>query len=296
MLSEPSVFRTVTYPRDVPRRNVAPACRELARLARAHEGLLHAMAAAVLLGGAAPLEVCVGVVLTSPGPDGEEPLVRVVPREAALEIAHGWTDVRRALAGPSAPGRLDLLLEAGCVLGVASLDLDLTLPVRRGQAEGMHLPARLLFAKGAAFASVRDEPASVDTLRAAWAEHGRVLDRREDELVEELGAAAREPGECAGVVLSFGGENEAVAAVSRSEARALVSALVSAHPALARRVDQCGDGATGAAEHVVPVVVWAGGHLSVRKRRVAVGRGRGRHHAPVPPGALSPRRNARARA
>ena len=268
MLSEPAVFRTVTYPRDVPDRDVAPACRELARLARAHEGPLHAMAAAVLLGGAAPREACGGVVLTSPGPDGEEPLVRVVPREAALRIAQGWADVRRALAGPSAPGRLDLLVEAGWVLGVASLDLDLTLPVRRAQAEAMHLPARLLFAKGAAFASVRDEPADVGTLLAAWVEHGRVLDLREDDLVEALGvlAATRELGDCAGVVLSFGGDDRAVAAVPRAEARALVVA----HPALARRLDECDRGAPDDGEQVVPVVVWAGGHLSVRRRRVAV--------------------------
>jgi hypothetical protein len=249
-----------------------PACQKLARLPHEHEARLTGLLAAMLASRPEPVEHWAACVLTSrdeEAPPGAGPAVGLFPRSDTREMFAEMKGIQRVLRAPPLPGRLDVLLEADLVVGVSSCDLAPALPVTRAQAGAMHLPARLLFAKGAAFASVGAGPVDARTLEAAWVEHRRVLHEHLLDLAEacavalEAGAAGGEDedDDLAGVILSLGDEARVATVVPRVQA----ARLCAGHPALARRI-------AARVEGVLPIVVWAAGHLSVQTRLEAAER------------------------
>jgi hypothetical protein len=262
------VRQRLTYPEGMAPEAVRRACLEQLRMLERHEGFLSATLAKALLGGLPPVETWVGVILGSDA-DPAEVMVELGPREQAVYATEVWPAIARALSHPPAPGRLQVVVEAEGVVSLLSVDVSPALPVTRSQAQAMDLPAHLLFAKGEAFASVRDEARTVEGLLAAWDEHHRLVEDRVDDVLEDLRKAVgrHELAELAGVVLSLGQEGRAAAAVTRAQARKLVSH----HPALARKLEEPAriaraDG--GSKEFALPIVVWAKGHVSVQSRDV----------------------------
>jgi hypothetical protein len=265
------VSRVVTCPEGIRDEALDEACRKLALQPHTHEPRLTALLAKVLGSGPLPIEAWVGVVVTPPEDGGPGPPVAIIPRANAIDATHDLTGIAKVLREPPPPGRLDVLLAADSVVGVASVDLAPALPVTRAQAEAMHVPAHLLFAKGGAFASVGAESGDVETLLAAWTEHRRLLDARQDDLLEDLILASRdhELRDCAGVLLALSENDQAVTALTRTEARKVVAQ----HTCLARKLDGRGPVVrvnAGRQVCFVPLVVWAKGHVSVQTRGLVV--------------------------
>ena len=270
------VPRVISHAPGVERAALLEACREQERLILKYEARITAFIAKVLVDKLPPVEQWVAAVLTSSGPEGPEPepepepdLVEIAPREHAIEIAEPWPSIHRALLEPPLPDRLDVMVEAQLVIGLVSFDVEPALPVTRKQAEAANLPAHLLFARGEAFASLRDEPADLDSLRAAFEEHRRLLEESSDEVLHHLRKlSVRTPLEdCVGVVLALGPDGSAISAVTREQSRKLLADK----PFLSRKLDRCG--ISGALEDgrdilSIPIVVWAKGHVSVQTREV----------------------------
>jgi hypothetical protein len=263
--------RKITYPSGMNMEAVRQACAEQSRLLDRYEGRLTAVLAKALADGLPPTEAWVGVII---GPDADAPdyLVELGPREQAVQATAVWPSISRALEDHPPPERLDVVVESDGVVSLLSVEATPTLPVTRGQAEAMDLPAHLLFARGEAFASVREEPTTVEGLLAAWTEHRKLVDERIDDVLEDLRKtlASHPLADCAGVVLSLGEEGRAVTAVTRAQA----SKVLAHHPILARRLEGKGRVRQTRAppktheEMALPIVVWAKGHISVQWRDV----------------------------
>jgi hypothetical protein len=252
------------------------ARQEQIRLIAQNEVSLSARVARTIHEKWAPVEDWVGAVLTSGAEEGDEgdaaeangePFVGIAPRENALELVEPWKQMQDALRKPYLPDRLDCVVEAHLSVMLLTLDVDPALPVTRRQAEAANLPLELLFAKGQAFTSVRDEPVDDAVLLDAAREHRRLVDEQADSLLESALEAVRKHAfdACAGVVLSLGEKGEAVTVVPKEKARKIVAD----HPFLARRLDRpprrrsLPDGREALA---LPILVWAKGHLSVTFR------------------------------
>jgi hypothetical protein len=262
--------RALTYPAGTTQEQIRAASAVHLKLIEDHLPKITALVARILHDRLPALEQWVGALLGSPGPDGDEPLCEIGPRSTAIEFAETLPLIQQVLREPPIPDRLDTVVEAEDVVVLASIDIRPALPVTRKQAEALHLPAQLLFAKGDAFTSVRDEPADLASLQAAFEEHVRVSELHDEELLEDLARARSQHPieECAGVVLSLGEEGRAVTVLARETARRL---LVH-HPFLDRKLIE----ATlvtpmedGRKRYTLPVVVWAKGHVSVQTRDVA---------------------------
>jgi hypothetical protein len=256
------------------------ARQEQIRLIAENEVTLSARIARTIHEKWAPVAEWVGAVLSSGGgEEGDEVgparadcaergvFVGIAPRENALELVQPWRQMQRALRRPYLPDRLDCVVEANLSVMLLTLDVDPALPVTRRQAEAANLPIDLLFAKGQAFTSVREEPVDDTLLLEAAREHRRVVDDQSDSLVESAVEAVREHAfdTCAGVILSIGERGEAVTVVPKDKARKIVAD----HPFLARRLDRplrkrrLPDGREALS---LPIIVWAKGHVSVTFR------------------------------
>jgi hypothetical protein len=262
------VRQRLTYPEGMSRDAVRKACVEQHRMLERHEGHLTATLAKALLEGLPPVETWVGVILGS-GSTPEDVMVELGSREQAVYATQVWPTIARALSGTPAPGRLAVVVEAGGVVSLLSVDVSPALPVTRSQAQAMDLPTHLLFAKGDAFSSVRDEEPTVEGLLAAWDEHHRLVEERVDDVLEDLRKAVtrHELADLAGVLLSLGKEGSAAAAVARAQARKVVTH----HPSLVRKLEEPARVARapdGSEELALPIVVWAKGHVSVQTRDV----------------------------
>lgn len=262
------IRRQLTYPEGMSLATLKETCVEQMRLLERYEGRVTAMLAKSLLDGLPPIETWVGIILGS-DPDAPDIMVDVGPREQAIHATSVWPLIERALIEPPLAERLDVVVEAEGVVSLLSVDVSPALPVTRAQAQAMDLPVHLLFAKGEAFASVREEETTVDGLLAAWTEHRRLVDERIDDVLEDLRKAItrHELVELAGVVLSLGEEGRAVTAVTRAQARKLVAH----HPMLARKLDAPGRVfrmQDSREQMALPIVVWAKGHVSVQPRDV----------------------------
>jgi hypothetical protein len=249
--------------------DLANACRQQEKLVDKYEARLTAMVAKILQDKLPPIETWVAAVLTSPGPEDEEDLIEIAPRDQAIEIAEPWPSICRGLRDPPLPDRLDVIVEAEDVISLVSIDVDPALPVTRKQAEAANLPAHLLFAKGEAFASVGEEAADGKALLAAFEAHRVLLEENSDDLLDRLRTTAvRTPlGECTGVVLALGPDGNATSIVTRDQA----AKLVVDKPFLQRQLQRRGSPgklADGRDIIAIPIVVWAKGHVSVQTREV----------------------------
>jgi hypothetical protein len=268
--------RVVSHAPGMSREAVHAGCAEQERLVLKYEARLTSAVAQILVDGLPPLEDWVAAVLTTPGPDAdgnEGDLVEITPRQHAIEIMEPWAAVCAALKEPSAPDRLDVIVETGQTIGLISFDPEPALPVTRRQAEAANLPGHLLFARGEAFASLTPEPADERSLLEAFVLHRRLVDEQADEVLDALvrKTARSQLEELAGVVLALGPEGDAVSAVTREQSRRLVEGK----PMLARKLDRGAiAGATDDGRDIlsVPVVVWAKGHVSVQTRELVEGK------------------------
>jgi hypothetical protein len=268
----PAVLRVLSYPKDLPQEEIAEARQMHAKLIEEHEPRLSALVAKVIHEKLPPIEQWVGVIFSTPTDEEPDVFVDVGPREGAIEAARPWAAICKGLQETPLPDRLDVCVEAKGVVLLLSLDPEPALPVTRKQAEMINLPTELLFAKGDAFTSVREEPVEVGHLIAAIKEHRRLLDERGDEVLEEARRAMRthELKDCAGVLLSLGEEAQAVATVTRDKAKKITLH----HPFLTRKLERparTGKIADGREFCQLPVVIWAKGHVSVQSRDVALG-------------------------
>jgi hypothetical protein len=265
-----TIPRVISHPPGLDREGLVEACKQHEQLIAKYEARITGMVAKILQDKLPPIEQWVAAVLTSPGPEDEEDLVEIAPREQAIEIAQPWPSIDRGLREAPLPDRLDVIVEAMTVIGLVSIDVDPALPVTRKQAEAANLPAHLLFAKGEAFASVGDEPADVKTLLEAFTHHRTLVEDNSEELLERLRSmAVRTPlAECTGVVLALGPDGNAVSIVTREQASAK---LLVDRPFLVRKLGR--RGSPGKLEDgrdiiTIPIVVWAKGHVSVQTRDV----------------------------
>jgi hypothetical protein len=262
------VRQRITYPEGMPPDAVREACLAQFRMLERHEGLLTATLAKALLEGLPPVETWVGVILGSET-NPADVMVELGSRAQAVYATQVWPAIARGLSDAPVPGRLAVVVEAEGVVSLLSVDVSPALPVTRSQAQAMDVPVHLLFAKGEAFASVRDETRTVEGLLAAWNEHHRLVGERADEVLEDLrkAIARHELAELAGVLLALGQEGRAATAVTRAQARKLVRH----HPALVRKLEEPARvtrTAAGREEIALPIVVWAKGHVSVQSRDV----------------------------
>jgi hypothetical protein len=262
------IRQRITYPAGMPPDAVREACVAQFRMLERHEGRLTATLAKALLEGLPPIETWVGVILGS-ATDPADVMVELGSRAQAVYATQVWPAIARGLSDEPVPGRLAVVVEAEGVVSLLSVDVSPALPVTRSQAQALDLPVHLLFAKGEAFASVGDETRTVDGLLAAWDEHHRLVAERVDEVLEDLrkAIARHELADLAGVLLSLGQEGRAATAVTRAQARKLVSH----HPALVRKLEEPARIArteAGFEEIALPIVVWAKGHVSVQSRDV----------------------------
>ncbi|HEY1692887.1 MAG TPA: hypothetical protein VGG39_12040 [Polyangiaceae bacterium] len=264
-----AVPRVISHPPGMSREELAVACRNHEKLIEKYAARLTAMIAKILQDKLPPIETWVAAILTSPGPDDEEDLVEVAPREQAIEIAEPWQSICRGLRDPPLTDRLDVIVESDDVIGLTAIDVDPALPVTRRQAEAANLPAHLLFAKGEAFASVGEEPADGKALLAAYEAHMALLEENSDDLLDRLRTTAvRTPlRECTGVVLALGPDGNATSIVTREQA----VRLVADKPFLQRQLQRRGSPgklSDGREIIAIPIVVWAKGHVSVQTREV----------------------------
>ena len=264
-----TIPRVISHPPGLSREALVEACKLQEQLIAKYEPRLTGLVAKILQDKLPPIETWVAAVLTSPGPDEEEDLVEIAPREQALEIAQPWPSIDRGLRETPLPDRLDVIVEAMEVIGLVSIDVDPALPVTRKQAEAANLPAHLLFARGEAFASVGEEPADSKALTIAFEAHRDLVEENSDDLLDRLRThGIRTPlGECVGVVLALGPEGNAVSVVTREQA----GKLLADKPFLARKLTRKGPPgklADGREIISIPIVVWAKGHVSVQTRDV----------------------------
>jgi hypothetical protein len=248
---------------------IIEACREQERVIAQYEPRLTAMVAKILADKLPPIEAWVGAIFTTEDEIDEGVLVEITPRDQAIDATKMWGSIEKGLRAPPLPDRLDIVVEAQLVVGLVSFDVEPALPVTRRQAEAVNLPTHLLFAKGEAFASVGDEPATYDSLLAAWEEHKRLVDEHSDELLDKLRetSVGTPLEECAGIILALGPDGNAVSVVRRDQA----TKLVAEKPFLERKLtrgpssDELDDGREILS---IPIVVWAKGHVSVQMRDV----------------------------
>jgi hypothetical protein len=264
--------RLVSHTPGLSREAIVAGCSAQQKLILKHEAELTALVARVLVDGLPPLPGWVAAVLTSAGP-GDVDLVQLTSRQQAREITRPWGSICAALAEPSPPDRLDVVVEAGDTIGLVSFDPEPALPVTRKQAESANLPPHLLFARGHAFASLAPEPANLDALREAFVAHRRMVEERAEEVLDPLQRLTiRTPLEdLAGVLLALGPDGHAVSAVTREQARKLVHG----HPLLEGKLARGAiAGSLGDGRDIlsVPVVVWALGHVSVQTRELVESR------------------------
>jgi hypothetical protein len=241
------------------------ARKEQIRLIAEHEVTLSARIARTIHERSAPVEEWVGAVMSTDDDGG--PFVGIAPREHAIDLVQLWKQMEEALRKPYLPDRLDCIVEAHLSVMLLTLDVDPALPVTRRQAEAANLPLDLLFAKGRAFTSVREEPVDDDVLLEAAREHRRLVDEQSELLIESAVDAVRKHAfeSCAGVILSLGEKGEAVTVLPREKARKIVAD----HPYLARRLERPSRKRPlpdGRAALALPIIVWAKGHLSVTFR------------------------------
>ncbi len=275
--AEPPPWAGKPLPRVVPRTLVVDinegedklkeACAEHLRLIDRYEPRLTSQLAKILHDKLPPLSEWAGAIVTFPG---EADDCFIVPREHAIEAAADWPKIQDTLREPTLEGRLDVFLYAAYIATVLSVELEPALPVTRKEAEAAHLPPSVLFAKGKAFASVGDAPATLDELQAAWELHRKLLRENVDDLLESLGDKPRDTAlaNYAGVILELGEDAEAVSVVERAKAKQLV-----AHePFLLARLlaKPPGEPATlkEGAKGTLLVIVWAGGSVSVQSVQV----------------------------
>jgi hypothetical protein len=263
--------RVVSHMPGLARDALVEACKEQERLILEYEPRLTTFVAKILVDRLPTIEQWVAAVLTSSSEEGEDEgdLVEIAPREQAIEIAQPWPSINAGLKEPPLPDRLDIVVEAHQVIGLVSFDVEPALPVTRKQAEAANLPAHLLFARGEAFASLVEEPANDEALKAAFEEHRSLVDENSEELLDHLRKmSVRTPlAECAGVVLALGPDGNAVSAVTREQSRKLVAE----QPFLARKLDRgsvSGRMPDGRDILCIPIVVWAKGHVSIQTREV----------------------------
>lgn len=266
-----TIPRVVSHLPGLSKEALVAACREHERLIEEYEPRLTAMVAKILHDKLPPIEQWVAAIMTSSSPEDEQEgdLVEVAPREQALDVTQPWASIHKALREPPLPDRLDVVVEAQLVVGLVSVDIEPALPVTRRHAEAVNLPVHLLFAKGDAFASVGEGPASYEDLLAAWQEHKRLVEEQSDELLYKLREATLKQAldKVAGIVLALGPDGNAVSVVTREQAMKLVAGK----PFLERKLTR---GATagklrdGRDILAIPIVVWAKGHVSVQTREV----------------------------
>ncbi|HEY5240989.1 MAG TPA: hypothetical protein VIJ22_05975 [Polyangiaceae bacterium] len=264
-----TIPRVISHPPGLSREGLVEACKVQEQLIVKYEARITGMVAKILQDKLPPIEEWVAAVLTSPGPDDEEDLVEIAPREQAIEIAQPWPSIDRGLRDTPLPDRLDVIVEAMQVIGLVSIDVDPALPVTRKQAEAANLPAHLLFARGEAFASVGEEPADGKALQAAFEAHRELVDENSEDLLDRLrtGGARTPLRDCVGVVLALGPEGNAVSVVTREQA----AKLLAEKPFLARKLARKGSpGKLGDGREIIaiPIIVWAKGHVSVQTREV----------------------------
>lgn len=264
-----AIPRVISHQPGLGREGIIEACKIQERMILKYEARLTAMVAKILVDKLPPIETWVAAVLTSPAPGDEEDLVEVAPREQAIDIAQPWPSIDKGLQEPPLPDRLDVIVECDQVIGLVSIDIEPALPVTRKQAEAANLPAHLLFAKGEAFASVGEEPADGEALKAAFEAHRALLEENSEDLLDRLRTTAvRTPlEECTGVVLALGPDGNAVSVVTREQAMKLVADK----PFLARKLGRRGSpGKLSDGRDIVsiPIVVWAKGHVSMQTRDV----------------------------
>lgn len=264
-----TIPRVISHPPGLSREGLVEACKLQEKLIAKYEARLTGLVAKILQDKLPPIESWVAAVLTSPGPDDEEDLVEIAPREQAIEIAQPWPSIDRGLRDAPLPDRLDVIVEALQVIGLISIDVDPALPVTRKQAEAANLPAHLLFARGEAFASVGEEPADGKALLAAFEAHRELVDENSDDLLDRLRHnGVRTPlRDCVGVILALGPEGNAVSVVTREQA----TKLLAEKPFLARKLGRKGSPgklADGREIIAIPIVVWAKGHVSVQTREI----------------------------
>jgi hypothetical protein len=264
-----TIPRVISHPPGLSREGLVEACKLQEKLIAKYEARLTGLVAKILQDKLPPIESWVAAVLTSPGPDDEEDLVEIAPREQAIEIAQPWPSIDRGLRDAPLPDRLDVIVEALQVIGLISIDVDPALPVTRKQAEAANLPAHLLFAKGEAFASVGEEPADGKALLAAFEAHRELVDENSDDLLDRLRHnGVRTPlRDCVGVILALGPEGNAVSVETRERA----AKLLAEKPFLARKLGRKGSPgklADGREIIAIPIVVWAKGHVSVQTREI----------------------------
>jgi hypothetical protein len=268
-----AIPRVVSHLPGITKEALAEACREHERLISKYEGRLTAMVAKIIHDKLPAIETWVAAIMTSSNPeDPTEPegdLVEIAPREQALEVTQPWASIHKALRETPLPDRLDVVVEADLVVGLVSVEVEPALPVTRKQAEAVNLPTHLLFAKGDAFASVGEGPATYEDLLAAWEEHRKLVEENSDELLYKLREVAVKHGlaKCAGVVLALGHDGNALSVVTREQALKLVAEK----PFLERKLKRGGDAGKlpdGRAIIAIPIVVWAKGHVSVQTREV----------------------------
>ncbi|MGD0528371.1 MAG: hypothetical protein ABSE49_24760 [Polyangiaceae bacterium] len=264
-----TIPRVISHPPGLDREGLVEACKQHEQLIAKYEARITGMVAKILQDKLPPIEQWVAAVLTSPGPEDEEDLVEIAPREQAIEIAQPWPSIDRGLREAPLPDRLDVIVEAMTVIGLVSIDVDPALPVTRKQAEAANLPAHLLFARGEAFASVGEEPADGKALQLAFEAHRDLVDENSDELLDRLRTnGVRTPlADCVGVVLALGPEGNACSVVTREQA----GKLLADKPFLARKLARKGSPGKlpdGREIIAIPIVVWAKGHVSVQTREV----------------------------
>ncbi len=264
-----AIPRVLSHQPGVSREELLQACRQQEQMILKYEPRLTAMVAKILQDKLPPIEAWVAAVLTSPAPGEDEDLVEIAPREQAIEIAQPWPSIHRGLHEPPLADRLDVIVEVQNVIGLVSVDVEPALPVTRKQAEAANLPAHLLFARGEAFASVREEAADGKSLLAAFEAHRALLEENGDDLLDRLRTTAiRTPlDECTGVVLALGPDGNAVSIVTRQQALKLVADK----PFLARKLARKGSPGKlndGRDIITIPIVVWAKGHVSIQTRDV----------------------------
>ena len=263
--------RVISHMPGMERDALVAACNEQEKLILQYEPRLTAFVAKILVDRLPPIEQWVAAVLTSPADEDDDDgdLVEIAPREQAIEIAQPWPSIHTGLREPPLPDRLDIVVEAQQVIGLVSLDVEPALPVTRKQAEAANLPAHLLFARGEAFASLAEEAADEDALKAAFEEHRTLVDENSEELLDHLRkmSGTTPLAQCAGVVLALGPDGNAVSAVTREQSRKLVAE----QPFLARKLDRgtvSGKMPDGRDILSIPIVVWAKGHVSIQTREV----------------------------
>ena len=264
-----AIPRVLSHTPGMSQEAITEACREQERVIGEYEPRLTAMVAKIIADKLPPIETWVGAIFTTEDEEDEGVLVEVTPREQAIDATKMWTSIEKGLRAPPLPDRLDIVVEAQLVVGLVSMDLEPALPVTRRQAEAANLPTHLLFAKGEAFASVGDEPATYESLLAAYEEHKRLVGEHGDDLLDKLReASVRSPlEECAGIILALGPDGNAVSVVRREQAMKLVAEKPFLERKLTRTAstDELDDGREILA---FPIVVWAKGHVSVQMRDV----------------------------